>query len=311
MSLNPDMIFTAVEIRNQDGAIGTGFLMSVKSETTPNRWPYVITAEHVVRGETDITVAAPDPNRSGELYDPEPINDWQQPIPGLDLAVSPWPFKPGLPYKSVDMEHNLYPLSEERISMLGAPVHYIGLFAPARRMMARGGTFGAIDAKGISHHQGFGYDYDCHLIDCRSYGGFSGSPCFVELVLIEGVNDAQLNERGIIGLPKYRALMCGMFTEHYDDSDDEEANPDGAISRYGVGVMVRGEDIKKALLSDSMKQDRLDREAALVRNPPKAPPTPKVAKTKDASEFETFKSFARDLIQTPKSDIDEVHRGHQ
>jgi len=58
--------------------------------------------------------------------------------------------------------------------------------------------------------------------------------------------------------------MCGMFTEHYDDSDDPMLNADGAISRYGVGVMVRGEDIKKALLSEPLRQDRLRRELELI-----------------------------------------------
>ncbi|HEY5103405.1 MAG TPA: serine protease [Acidimicrobiales bacterium] len=258
MSLNSSMINTAVEIRDSpDNAIGTGFLMSVRGETNPsNTRPYVLTAEHVIRGDAEIYVAAANPNKNGELYEPVLVPDWFQPIPKLDLAVAPWPYKPLTPYSSIAMEKNLYPLNNEYVSLLGSPVNYIGLFAPARRMMVRSGTFGAVDAKGITHAQGFGYEYDCHLIDCRSYYGFSGSPCFVELLFIQ----REVVQADEVFIPRYRALMCGMFTEHYDDSEDPEINPEGAVSRLGVGVMVRGEDIKKALLCDRFVNDRAQRE---------------------------------------------------
>ena len=311
MSLNATMIFTAVEIRNSPThAIGTGFLMSVRGEgNLNNRWPYVVTADHVIRGESSIYVAAPDPNGSGELYEPEPVNDWCQPIPKLDLAVAPWPFKPKVPYGDIPMEKELYPLGDEHISLLGAPVHYVGLFAPAQRMMVRAGTFGAIDAKGIAHDPDFDYEYDCHLIDCRSYGGFSGSPCFVELLFVKKENWE--GEEAFV--PLYRALMVGMFTEHYDDSEDQKASPDEAVSRLGVGMMVRGEDIKRALLSDVMKADREKRESDLEKRGSEAPYVgPKVARVPEptSDELKIFKSFAQDQIQTPKSNIDDVLRGH-
>ena len=70
------MIYTAVEIREPKDAIGTGFLISVQSETTPNRWPYVVTAEHVNRGEAKVYVAAANPPGAGELYEPVLVPEW-------------------------------------------------------------------------------------------------------------------------------------------------------------------------------------------------------------------------------------------
>lgn len=272
MSLSETMLFTAVEIRDSLAhAIGTGFLMTVRGETNPvNIWPYVVTADHVVRDVATVYVAAPNPNANGELFEPVLVKDWHQPDEKLDLIAAPWPYKPNTPYASIPMENELYPMADEQVSLLGSPVHYVGLFAPAGRMMARAGTFGVIDAKGITHDPDFGYEYDCHLIDCRSYCGFSGSPCFVELLFIR-----KMNENGEeIFLPHYRALMVGMFTEHYDDSEDPELNPETAVSRLGVGIMVRGEDIKRALLSPHFVQDRASREAQNARaQPGSGPPT--------------------------------------
>lgn len=310
VSLNPSMLFIAVEIRDSPTrAIGTGFLMTVRGEENPgNIWPYVLTADHVIRGESTIYVAAPDPNGNGELYEPILVNDWHQPDEKLDLAVAPWPYKPKTPYASIPMEKELYPLNDERVSLLGSPVHYVGLFAPAGRMMVRAGTFGAIDAKGISHDPSFGYDYDCHLIDCRSYGGFSGSPCFVELLFVQ-----KLMERGEeIFIPNYRALMVGMFTEHYDDSDNLDINPEGAASRLGVGVMVRGEDIKRALLSQHFVEDRARREAENVRSQSEHPPmTPRVAKSSvESDSLEATKKLLAEVLKVSKDDADEVHNSH-
>lgn len=306
MSLNPTMIFVAVEIRNSPThAIGTGFLMTVRGEQNPsNIWPYVVTADHVIRDESTIYVAAPNPNGNGELYEPELITDWHQPDPKLDLVAAPWPFKPKTPYSSIPMENELYPLGDERISLLGSPVHYVGYFAPAERMMVRAGTFGAIDAEGIAHAEGFGYEYDCHLIDCRSYGGFSGSPCFVELLFV--MREPDVKEE--VFIPRYRALMVGMFTEHYDDSDNPDLNPDAAVSRTGVGVMVRGEDIKRALLSDHFVRDRAQREAALAAK--SGPTTPRAARVAERDSIEATKKLLGDVLRVTKGEADDVHKTH-
>jgi hypothetical protein len=294
------MVFTAVEIRNATQAIGSGFLMTVKGEENPDHvFPYVLTADHVIRGETTVFVAAPDPNRSGELYDPILVGDWYQPDHRLDLVISPWPFETDKSYSHVPMETELYPFDEGRVALLGSPVHYVGLFAPAQRMLVRAGTFAAVDAQGIPHDPKYGYEYDCHLMDCRSYDGFSGSPCYVELLFI-----VPHPRDTTVLMPTYRALMVGMFTEHYDDSHNRATNPGAAVSRIGVGVMVRGEDIRKALLCEHFVKDRAKREAEGKAIDERVAPT--VANNADA-QHDTMDSTENLLGEILKASKDETN----
>ena len=95
-------------------------------------------------------------------------------------------------------------------------------------------------------HDSEDYGYTCHLADCRSYGGFSGSPCFLEIPF------ASLTEKclppwlpaasGPVGRITYTHVLCGMFTEHLDSED-----PMNAVSRLGVGIMLRAPDIVRAI----------------------------------------------------------------
>jgi len=182
--------------------------------------------------------------------------------------------------------------------LLGARIHYIGLFAPAQRMMARSGTVGLIDVVGLKHDNSHNpqppYDYISHLIDCRSYGGFSGSLCFLEYSFASLDRLAILpdslysdDERPPVSPTFYLSVPCGMFTEHYTDEDEPKLNPDRAVSRYGVGVMLRGNEIKEALMTDKMREKHRERDAeALARAA--ATPSPGIrgaSATTEAPEF--------------------------
>jgi hypothetical protein len=47
-----------------------------------------------------------------------------------------------------------------------------------------------------------------------------------------------------------------MFTEHYTDEGDLDTNPESIVIRYGVGVMLRGNEIKRALMTEEARQER-------------------------------------------------------
>lgn len=272
MPLDPRMIYAAVHIEGDRGQ-GTGFLAHVPSKRIPGHiWAYVLTAHHVIEGQTEIRVQAANALGPGELYEPLLIDDWRQPLEGVDLALAPFPQT----YRNIfsaPVEDYMIPTEQVPYVRPGELIYYIGLFAPAGRMMVRTGRAGAIDVPWHSESEEKGasvYDYPAHLIDCRSYGGFSGSPCFAGLEYPgltpkpPPVPHPQGEEYPPVGHMNYLALPCGMFTEHYCDAEELTLNRDGTISRYGVGVMVRGDEIREALLSLEMKAERERWDRALL-----------------------------------------------
>src|SRR5438132_8802514 len=70
MALSHSMMLSAVRIRGSKG-LGTGFLVTVRSETLPDhRWGYLVTAHHVIAKQTEINVQIPDAFGDGALYEP-------------------------------------------------------------------------------------------------------------------------------------------------------------------------------------------------------------------------------------------------
>jgi S1-C subfamily serine protease len=85
--LDPQSINCAARIIGNGSVIGTGFFLSVASEDTGAPLNYLVTAHHVINGQTALEVRVATPN--GLLADPIPVPNWYQPIEDLDLAVAP------------------------------------------------------------------------------------------------------------------------------------------------------------------------------------------------------------------------------
>jgi hypothetical protein len=273
MPLDLQMLLTAVQINSGYGPIGTGFFVTVASdvpETPP--YGYLVTAYHVIHKQTDLEAEIPNAF-NGEIYPPLPVNNWEQPLKGVDVAVAAIDHPDDRNYMGVPLDH-IMPMGEAVYPQLGGTVFYIGLFAPARRMMARSGTIGALEQLALSKKLDdpdldLEYvDYPVHLVDCRSYNGFSGSPCFAEFTY-PGLVDMPLS-KGIpmadtvkvpLGRNVYCAMLCGMFIAHFSDEGAISTRGD-VVSKYGVGMMVRGHEIKEALMHEDVAKERrrLDKE---------------------------------------------------
>jgi hypothetical protein len=57
-----------------------------------------------------------------------------------------------------------------------------------------------------------------------------------------------------MGAMAHVVLLAGMFTEHLTDQPGTEA----MASRYGVGVMLRSQEIREVLMSDQLRAERAD-----------------------------------------------------
>jgi hypothetical protein len=302
------------------GPVGTGFMVAVASEADPAiRYGYVVTAHHVLDGQSQIEVQVLDPLVVGreQLLPPVPISDWRQPLPRVDLAIAPFSSEvtreDGVPVTAaLRVEKHFLP--PKYSPMLGGHVYYIGVFDPENRVMARSGTLGALFQEDVGHDGD--YVYLSHFVDCRSYMGFSGSPCYVQYSFAKltpmeefplpmlPLMEEQFPLGGVLDL----VLLCGMFTEHVD-----ERVPGEAVSKYGVGVMLPSQYIWAALETPALRDERRewDKMNKETREDDAGPQIRKAsiqADTLTENEFERFQDLTRKLVNTPKSEIDELRK---
>jgi hypothetical protein len=299
MSLDPRMLNSVVRISGAGDLLGTGSIIGVPSERFDGwRWPYIVTAHHVIANEVEITLDVPDPLARGELLPSIPVDGWRQPLPGIDLAIAPFPHELVPRFQAVPLDHFV---PDGTVVPLGGTIYYLGIFAPLDVPMARGGSLGALDVP-ITKPD---YTYNADLVDCRSYGGFSGSPCFSTLAypLLDDTVDfppdvVPPNPDGSfpkLGRMSYIATFCGIFTAHYSD----EGGADGIVSRYGVGVMLPCDYVRDALMTDEAMKER--READDTRQAARdagIPPLENAAA--EPTEFERFEDLTRKLVHMPK-----------
>jgi hypothetical protein len=295
------------------GVIGTGFFVTVPSETDPNRlFPYLVTAHHVLEDQNTVEMQVPHPILPGRLSPPVVVADWQQPLPRVDLAVAAlrYPF----PVSMIGIRLDTHVLPDQSgLLVPGSTFFYVGVLVPADRVMVRSGTIGALDQRGLNlkrSHQD--YAYTAHLLDCRSYEGFSGSPCFgevpvAELKPLESLPYPMPEGTGPWGDVRTIGLLCGMFTAHLNRTGDDDA-----VSRFGVGVMLRSEEIRKALMTDELRKDRAERDAAgEAQEAEEVPRFQQAGARGEGSEFENFEELTRKLVNTPKGEVDEKRKAEK
>jgi hypothetical protein len=236
-------------------AIGTAFCVQVPSEIHDDRWySYVVTAHHVIDAQPTPELLFPDSRIPGTLHPPiqTPGPDWIQPIESVDLAVLPFDRRDGTWINMLRAGFQLYETLPGD-ALLAMPFHYVGLLEPLNRAMARSGTLGAVYQEGIEHPDG--YEYEAHLGDCRTYAGFSGSPCFVEITFASLTPQEPIvpapPELGPLGRLRYLHLLCGMVTWHLERSSNA---PEASL--YGVVVMLTSDEIWGALMSPDLVRGR-------------------------------------------------------
>jgi hypothetical protein len=247
---------------------GSGFIVGFRSEPDPDQGHgYIVTAAHVVRllKASFVRLTASD----GSIVDRE-VDEWIY-HPTEDIAVARLP----TPYKNYDflaippkefVGAEEYEWSPEP----GAEVFAVGLLGQVPSMgeqnvpMVRTGAIGALYQDRIPMRLADNtlIKVHGHLIDSHSFGGFSGSPCFVRYI-------SAIEKTPKMGLryPVQSTLLLGMVGGHFDLKSsitlpDQEEKVNIPVAA-GVAVVYPAETIREVLSEDAFVAERAELDAQL------------------------------------------------
>jgi hypothetical protein len=299
---------------------GTSFLIGMNE----GAHCYVVTAAHVVEPFPQTFVRIPLTHGTGEaelveLDVPEWVLDRVH-----DVAVAPI----DLPHRADAVATDLSQFIDDPIHQkpddwfrtpfkieLGDVVYFIGLLGKIPAMtdagipMVRSGTLGRMwqERVPVVTPEKVLREITAHLIDCRSFAGFSGSPCYVQQ------SRAGIVDGGVT--TKYRTLLLGLIGGHWDDwagvrdRMKREPNPLEARVSTGVGYVIPAEFIRAVLMRKELEVMRNDKDAAeraaALRE---AEDNAATMDSAGESEFERFEDLTRKLVNTPKSALDEKRK---
>lgn len=249
-------------VRDPDSAAlpdlrGTGFIVGAPTTDPVFGFLYVATAAHVVRQLSSTFVRLT--TKSGEIEDvPVDRQSWVF-HPSEDIAVTPLSAQPQFDISPVPTQRFVGSAELDYEPLAGDDVYFAGLLSQVPAMgernvpMVRKGSVGALYQDGVPVRLGDDtvIHVRAHLIDCRSYGGFSGSPCFVRFV--SGV--AKTPRLGL-RYPTESTLLLGMVAGHFDldasvelpDQEDKIKVPVAA----GVAVLQPAEMIIETLEDEDL-----------------------------------------------------------
>ena len=251
---------------------GTGFVVSMPTVDPDQLFLYVVTAAHVVRPMRSSVI------RLVRSFDGSSIEDLEIPRERWvfhaieDLAVAPIVVNPEDVILSVIPVSSFAGTAETQFAPgAGDKVVFAGLLGLVPSMgdrnvpMVRTGSIGALhqDELPVRLPDGTVLTMHGHLIDCRSFGGFSGSPCFVELL-------SGMDRTPRLGLasPRTSTLLLGLVSGHFDihapvalpDNEEELRVPVAA----GIAVVQAAETIMEVLDDEDLVASRAADNEALA-----------------------------------------------
>jgi hypothetical protein len=324
------VVFIVVPSATNEGTeynvpIGTGFLVGRHAEATPGIIHlYAVTASHVVSNGAPTMIRL---KKSETEFMDVAVPEWIH-HSTADVAVAPLRL-PGSVIKgerpiTVSIDTDKF-VGDWRVlgdgqgwePDLGERVYFIGLFDRFGSMgernipMTRSGTIGALNVPhvpiGLPENRRY---VEAHLIDCRSYNGFSGSPCFVQRDMS---GRSSFREGGAYvddesGRIDTETALLGVISGHFDMWDAVRFTGDLAMEpgtieaplNTGVGVVTPAKFIKELLDMDELADDRKQTEERLLKAKKDRDEGATLDTAGDESEFERFKDLTRKLVNTPK-----------
>lgn len=305
---------------------GTGFLVAVPSAHLPGTsYLHVVTAAHVVDGDAESFVRVPKGDGTVDLRVAEWIPHPRQQDVAVALITLPSSHRCSWTYLSSFIDDDHWRSADDYFGRpfdleLGDTVYFIGLLGKIDAMtygnipMVRAGTLGRLwqERLPVQRTPVDAVKYiTAHLIDCRSFAGFSGAPCYVQ----QEQAGTKVAPNGNLDVVTYeRTAFLGLIGGHFDDWHKAmDVRAEGNISddikapvSTGVGYVIPAEFIREALMRDDLVEARRESDEA-------AAATREDAATMDStmstpSEFERFERLARGLVNVPKNEADDQRK---
>ena len=275
----PDcVVFIATERERGDGtkeviAIGTAFLIEMPfGDGTDRTFTYAVTAGHVVSRPSQYYLQVNTANGVRDVL----ISGWVR-HPVQDVAVAnvflgdDWKY--ALIHTDMFVGDDVQP-----VPRLGDRVYFIGLLSFLRGTrdeitpMVISGNIGRFNQKDIPiEWDNTQSKITAHLVDCRSYGGFSGSPCFIQAQVSEYRDFSKQIPGGMAGNVLFdRTLLFGLMSGHFDQKEVADVSGDPSLEvrmriNSGVGLVTPAKFISEILQMDEFVTARRDTLAEIKR----------------------------------------------
>jgi hypothetical protein len=96
------------------------------------------------------------------------------------------------------------------------------------------------------------------------------------------------------------SVLCGMFTQHLTDTPGTESQ----ASRYGVGVTLRSQEIREAILADKgLRKERKEEDEDYAKEKSEAPKLHSASRfVRNESTVAPTEDLMEKLLQVPKDE---------
>lgn len=324
----PDPILSsAVFLCVDDGGTvrpgGTGFFLTVESETRNDTHSYLVTARHSVEAAKPYgkLYARLNSYDGGDAALVELPCDWKfhEDREANDVAVLPFPAPQLYEVMTFDRDALVTPnvLPREHIG-IGDDLMVVGLYRrhygrKVNRPIVRSGVIAAMADEPVEDLNAEA-PFEAYLGELRSIGGLSGSPVWVVINPSRLIPDEErLGWRQ--GESRWRFYLLGLIRSHWSTRDDEErlsepAQAEGELLNTGIASITPIQKALDIIDSKTLVKQRKDRDRERAERARRSgegevldsglSPNP---------EFERFEDLTRKLVNTPKDELDEKRRG--
>lgn len=297
--------------------IGTFFVMQVRTGVDPAMsYPFLVTSQHVIQEHSRVVALMR--GSDGQILDWKLGDRWFIPEePTVDLAIHPlWAHPDGVPASAMLIED-----SSEALAIMpkyGEAMYFVGLLRPVPTTwmnlvpVVRHGTLAAQAQPQVTwgtkkYPDKWGPSV-VHLIDCRSWTGFSGSPCFMEghwpgpssklpnnlpeewgkrFSEVTGLSETDL------GSNYYFHALAGIFVAYVEETSIGIVLPIAYLHRLIESEAVVGWMKDR---DEELKQHKVKTEAVAIEQGIPADP--------GSDEYDRFEELTRRLVSVPKPEID-------
>jgi len=312
-----DAYIWSVVILSMHDANGDSYPIGTAFAVLFDRNHYLVTARHVVDHGLPVFARR---RKLDKETDEVSVGPWRW-HPDEDVAVAAlpdwdrWPWELGyIPEASFLPER-----PEDSQLMLGQDILFIGLLRNLPPMalegipMVRSGSLGRLNQKNVPLRiTKDRLDHlTAHLIDCRAYQGMSGAPCFSQRLLVRAQHDQQTGEPITLRTETYLiGLVSGNFDEKAPVHKSLAQTFGLAIPIHtGVGIVTPVRFIRETLNDPVFIKDRVEKEQE--QRTEQLDINTEATASSDQPDVGRTADLMSKLLQVPKNEADEVHRGHE